>query len=151
MCAWCKAVIGWVEPVVIDPARVQKLALRPVSYGPGECYRIRLQPDGSEYLLLENRRREGFLTGLPSPGLAILRVGPNHALAYPQTRVRLLPAHGLRALRRGVAARPEQSAWPQAGKSELVVAGVRLGGSVWRMTWSIWRSDRPGNPGGVPA
>lgn len=126
LCAWCKMVIGWIHPAVVDPSEPQKLALRPILHGPGECYRILLEPDGSEYLLLENRRREGFLTDLPSPGLAILRVGPNDAPAYPQTRVQLLPAHGLRPLRRGVIARPEAVAWPQTGRDELVVGRVRL-------------------------
>ncbi|MHC4954654.1 MAG: M6 family metalloprotease domain-containing protein [Planctomycetota bacterium] len=126
MCAWCKMCIGWVRPTVIDPATPQKLALRPVLLGPGESYRILLQPDGSEYLLLENRRREGFFTDLPSPGLAVLRVGPNTNPTFPQTRVQLLTAHGEPPARRGVITKPERVAWPQEGKTELTVGSVRL-------------------------
>ena len=63
---------------------------------------------------------------MPSPGLAILRVGPNDAPAYPQTRVQLLPAHGRPPLRRGVIARPDAVAWPQPGRTEFVHQGVRL-------------------------
>ncbi len=128
MCAWCKSVIGWVEPVVVDPSTPQKLALRPITSGPYECFRVLLKPDGSEYLLLENRRREGFFTDLPSSGLVVLRVGPNDAPAYPQTRVQLLPAHGLPSPRRGDVADPEHVTWPQDGRDELVVDGVRISG-----------------------
>ncbi len=126
MCAWCKMVIGWVKPAVIDPSDPQKLALRPTLYGPGEVLRILLKPDGSEYLLLENRRREGFQTDLPSPGLVVLKVGPNDLPAAPQTRVQLLPAHGLPPPRRGVLAEVSKVAWPQSGRCELVFAGVRI-------------------------
>jgi M6 family metalloprotease-like protein len=126
LCAWCKSVIGWVKPVAIDPSRRQRLALRPILHGPGECYRILLRPDGSEYLLLENRRREGFFTDLPSAGLVVLHVGPNDAPASPQTRVRLLPAHGLPSPRRGDVARHAEVAWPGIKRKELVVGNVRL-------------------------
>ena len=126
MCAWCKSVIGWVTPSVIDPRQAQKLALRPISFGPAESYRILLKPDGSEYLLLENRRREGFHTDLPSAGLVILRVGPNDRPNSPQTRVQLLPAHGLPPLSRGVVAKPEAVAWPQPGRTELTIEKTRI-------------------------
>lgn len=126
LCAWCKQVIGWGEPAVIDPSSPQKLALRPISFGSRESFRILLKPDGSEYLLLENRRREGFHSDLPSPGLAVLRVGPNDRPASPQTRVQLLPAHGLPPLSRGIVAKPGQIAWPQKGRTKLVTDGVEL-------------------------
>jgi hypothetical protein len=126
MCAWCRMVIGWVKPAVIDPSHPQRLALRPTLYGPGEVLRILLKPDGSEYLLLENRRREGFLTDLPSPGLVVLKVGPNDLPSAPQTRVQLLPAHGLPPPRRGVLADPRKVAWPQSDRCELVIEGVRI-------------------------
>jgi acetyl esterase/lipase len=120
-----------VKPVAIDPSRRQKLALRPILFGAGEAYRILLKPDGSEYLLLENRRREGFFTDLPSPGLAIFHVGPpkfgkNGEQIAPETTVRLLPAHGLPPATSSNVARPEAVAWPQEGKTELVVGDVRL-------------------------
>jgi M6 family metalloprotease-like protein len=126
LCAWCKSVIGWVKPAAIDPATHQKLALRPIGFGPGEAFRVLLKPDGSEYLLLENRRREGSHTDLPSPGLVVLKVGPNDRPTAPQTRVQLLPAHGLPPVARGVIAQPERVAWPQPGRTVLEVGGVRL-------------------------
>ncbi|MHC5038819.1 MAG: M14 family zinc carboxypeptidase, partial [Planctomycetota bacterium] len=131
VCAWCKTVMGWVKPVAIDPSKSQKLALRPILFGPREAYRILLKPDGSEYLLLENRRREGFFTDLPSPGLALFHVGPpkigrGGKPIAPETTVRLLPAHGLPPATSSNVARPKTVAWPQAGKTELVVGEVRL-------------------------
>jgi M6 family metalloprotease-like protein len=131
VCAWCKSVIGWLKPVAIDPSTPQKLALRPVLSGPREAFRILLKPDGSEYLLLENRRREGFFTDLPSPGLAVYRVGPpkigrTGKPVAPETTVRLLPAHGLPPSTSSNVAKPEAVSWPQAGKTELVVGEVKL-------------------------
>jgi hypothetical protein len=126
MCAWCKMVIGWVKPAVVDPAVTQRLALRPVTFGPGECFRVLLKPDGSEYLLLENRRREGFFTDLPSPGLAVLAVGPNDQPANPQTRVHLWTAHSLPPVGRGVLARPSNVAFPQPGTNALHAGRVRI-------------------------
>jgi hypothetical protein len=119
-------VIGWVKPAVIDPSEPRTLALRPISFAPTEAFRILLKPDGSEYLLLENRRREGFHTDLPSAGLYVLRVGPNDRPDSPQTRVQLLPAHGKPPQRRGQPADLEAVAWPQPGRTELVVEGVKL-------------------------
>ncbi|MHC4512439.1 MAG: M14 family zinc carboxypeptidase [Planctomycetota bacterium] len=127
MCAWCKLVIGWVQPVAIDPQKPQKLALRPITHGPRECFRILLRPDGSEYLLLENRRREGFQQDLPSPGLAVFHIGPapERPKAYVK-RVRLLPAHGRPAPSRGTLAALTEVAWPQAGRTGFTVGNVRL-------------------------
>ena len=126
LCAWCKMVIGWLEPAVIDASKEQSLALRPITYDKGECFKILLKPDGSEYLLLENRRREGAFTDLPSAGLVVLKVGPNDRPAYPQTRVQLLPAHGKAAVRRGIVPQQQRVAWPQKGKTCLVMGRVVL-------------------------
>ncbi|KAF0246249.1 MAG: peptidase M14 carboxypeptidase [Planctomycetota bacterium] len=126
LCAWCKQCIGWLRPVTVDPARPQKLALRPVNFDPGESFRVLLKPDGSEYLLLENRRREGFMSDLPCEGLFVLRVGPNDRPASPQTRVQLIPAHGLDPARRGIPADEGHVAWPQEGRTELSEGSAAL-------------------------
>ena len=94
-CAWCKEVIGWVRPVVIDSGEHQKLALRPITYGPNECYKVLIKEDGSEYYLLENRQREGFFTDMPSTGLFIHKVGVFGARP-PQLQVEVQEAHGIR-------------------------------------------------------
>ena len=39
-----------------------------------ECFKVLVRPDGSEYFLLENRRKKGFDAHLPGEGLLIWRV-----------------------------------------------------------------------------
>jgi M6 family metalloprotease-like protein len=73
-CAWSKEQLGWIKPAVIDPTVKQKLILSPVEESAKECFKVLLQPDGSEYLLLENRRQTGFDKELPGEGLLIWRV-----------------------------------------------------------------------------
>ena len=72
--AWCKEQLGWLKPVVIDPTVKQKLILAPVEGSTNECFKVLARPDGSEYFLLENRRKKGFDQSLPSEGLLIWRV-----------------------------------------------------------------------------
>src|SRR5436853_7877375 len=76
--AWCKERLGWLKPAVIDPTIKQKLILAPVEDSPRECYKVLVRPDGSEYLLLENRRKKSFDHGLPAEGLLIWRVVKDH-------------------------------------------------------------------------
>lgn len=73
-CAWSKEQLGWLRPAVIDPTVKQKLILAPVEGSATECFKILVRPDGSEYFLLENRRRKGFDQNLPGEGLLICRV-----------------------------------------------------------------------------
>jgi M6 family metalloprotease-like protein len=75
--AWCKEKLGWLRPAVIDPTVKQKLVLGPVEGSPKECFKVLVQPDGSEYLLLENRTQTGFDKSLPAGGLLIWRVVGN--------------------------------------------------------------------------
>jgi M6 family metalloprotease-like protein len=72
--AWCKERLGWIKPTVIDPRVKQKLILSPIEKSSKECYKVLLQPDGSEYLLLENRVARGFDRDLPGQGMLIWRV-----------------------------------------------------------------------------
>jgi len=72
--AWCKEQLGWIQPAVIDPRVKQRLVLGPVEDSPRECFKVLLRPDGTEYFLLENRRKKGFDTDLPGEGLLIWRV-----------------------------------------------------------------------------
>lgn len=85
--AWCKEQLGWLEPVVLDPAVKQKLILGPVQTSPSECVKLAIRPDGSEYFLLENRTARGFDTALPGQGLLIWRVLNNRPI--------LEEAHGI--------------------------------------------------------
>ncbi len=79
-CAWSKEKLGWVKPTTIDPTVKQKLILSPVEDSPKECFKVPLRPDGSEYLLLENRGKKGFDTSLPAHGLLIWRVVGNRPI-----------------------------------------------------------------------
>jgi M6 family metalloprotease-like protein len=80
-CAWAKEKLGWVKPAVIDPSVKQKLILGPVEESPKECFKVLLRPDGSEYLLLENRsKQKGFDRSLPAEGLLIWRVVRNRPI-----------------------------------------------------------------------
>jgi M6 family metalloprotease-like protein len=72
--AWCKEQLGWLKPTVIDPTVKQKLVLAPVENSPRECFKVLLRPDGTEYLLLENRAARSFDRDLPASGLLIWRV-----------------------------------------------------------------------------
>ncbi len=72
--AWCKEQLGWIQPAVIDPTVKQRLVLGPIEDSAKECFKVLVKPDGSEYLLLENRRKKGFDQDLPAEGLLIWRV-----------------------------------------------------------------------------
>jgi hypothetical protein len=87
LCAWSKEQLGWLKPAVIDPTVRQKLVLSPIEGKAKECYKVLLKLDGSEYLLLENRRKKGYDDSLPAEGLLIWRVVNNKAM--------LEEAHGI--------------------------------------------------------
>jgi M6 family metalloprotease-like protein len=74
LCAWSKEYLGWAKPAVIDPTVKQKLVLGPASAAPTQFLKVLVKPDGSEYFLLENRRKAGADSALPAEGLLIWRV-----------------------------------------------------------------------------
>jgi len=78
--AWCREQLGWVKPVMVDPRIKQKLILSPIEDDPTQCIKIPVRADGSEYYLLENRRKKGFDASLPGEGLLIWRVSGGRVL-----------------------------------------------------------------------
>jgi M6 family metalloprotease-like protein len=78
--AWCKEQLGWIQPAVLDPTVKQKLILGAIEDSPKECVKVLVKPDGSEYLLLENRRKKGFDQDLPAEGLLVWRVVGNRPI-----------------------------------------------------------------------
>jgi hypothetical protein len=58
----------------------QKLILAPINDSNKECFKVLVRRDGSEYLLLENRKKKGFDTSLPAEGLLIWRVVGNRPI-----------------------------------------------------------------------
>ncbi len=90
--AWSKDQLGWLKPVTIDPRVKQKIVLAPIETDPEQCIKIPVRPDGSEYFLLENRKKTGFDAVLPAEGLLIWRVLPGGRGAQP---VFLEESHGV--------------------------------------------------------
>jgi M6 family metalloprotease-like protein len=80
MCAWGKERLGWLKPAIVDPGVKQKLILSPVEGSKSQCFKIPMRGDGSEYLLLEDRHRQGFDTHLPGEGLMIWHVIGKHPM-----------------------------------------------------------------------
>jgi M6 family metalloprotease-like protein len=76
-CAWSKEQVGWIKPCLINPTVKQKLILAPIEDSPKECFKVLVKMDGSEYFLLENRKKKGFDASLPAEGLLIWRVVAN--------------------------------------------------------------------------
>ena len=75
----------------------QKLILAPINGSAKECYKVLIRPDGTEYLLLENRVKQGFDRDLPGEGLLIWRVvdgrpmlEESHGIATPDGPARFL-------------------------------------------------------------
>ncbi len=89
--AWSKTQLGWVKPTMIDPRVKQKIVLSPIEDDPTQCVKIPLRTDGSEYLLLENRRKKGFDSELPAEGLLIWRGLPGDRTQ----KVYLEESHGI--------------------------------------------------------
>jgi len=89
--AWPKEQLGWVKPIVIDPRVKQKIVLSPIVDSPTEVLKVLIKPDGSEYLLIENRQKKKYDSVLPAEGLLIWRVMPGRG-AQP---VYLEEAHGV--------------------------------------------------------
>ncbi len=89
--AWSKEQLGWIKPTMIDPRVKQKLVLSPIGDSNGECFKVPIKADGSEYLLLENRNKKGFDTELPAEGMLIWRVMPGNGLQ----KVFLEESHGV--------------------------------------------------------
>jgi len=119
MSAFTKERLGWVAPATVDPRVPQTLRLRPIEGNPGEALKVLVTPGGSEYFLLENRRKTGFNAGLARGGLYIWHVGEafqalrNDVWAYS---VDLEEAHGDETAK-GPFKDLEMAAWPLLGKT----------------------------------
>ena len=73
---WTKMEAGWVEPIVIDKSGTFTIEASQLS---NQIYRINMDDEGIEYLLIENRQAIGFDAYLPQGGLAIWHVDENAA------------------------------------------------------------------------
>ena len=89
--AWSKEQLGWLKPTMVDPRVKQKLILSPIEDDATQCYKVPLKADGSEYLLLENRKKKGWDADLPAEGLLVWRVIPGNGTQ----KVFLEESHGI--------------------------------------------------------
>jgi M6 family metalloprotease-like protein len=135
LCAWCKTELGWAEPRVVDPCVPQTVRLHGIEGHPAEVVKVLIDPDGSEYFLLENRRRTGFDAGIARPGLLIWHVGEfaqrfrNRVSPY---NIDLEEAHGDET-RDGPFKDLARIPWPQPGKTEFT-PWTSPGSTSWNLS-----------------
>ncbi|MFZ0390512.1 MAG: M6 family metalloprotease domain-containing protein [Calditrichia bacterium] len=74
--AWCKQRLGWINPVQLTSDSMAA-AIRPI-VGDSSAYRLWTNgAAGSEYFLVEYKKKEGFDTYLPGEGVLIWHVDEN--------------------------------------------------------------------------
>ncbi len=138
LCAWCRAVLGWLRPVPLDPGRVQHLVLAPSTAGPREAF---LVPGSvaSECFLLEVRRREGWDGDLPGEGLLVWRAGAPPAPGAPPDLpwLDLVEAHGMAAPDASLL-RPDEVPFP--GRRGAVLSAETHGAAAGRLRLSAVRT-----------
>jgi len=72
-CAWAKARLKWINPTVVKAA--QALRLPPIEKDKNAAYRLWTKGKaGTEYFLIEHRKRMGFDEKLPADGLLIWHI-----------------------------------------------------------------------------
>jgi len=90
--AWCKVMMGWVSPIIIE--KPTSILLKPVESYP-DVYMI--WEDGyrlNRYFLLEHREKDlGFDTGIPGSGIMIYHVNENlwQGRAHSKNAIQSLP------------------------------------------------------------
>jgi hypothetical protein len=71
---WSKVQVGWLDPIVIDASGTYDIAASQLS---DQIFKIHMDEEGLEYLLIENRQAIGFDSFLPQGGLAIWHIDEN--------------------------------------------------------------------------
>jgi M6 family metalloprotease-like protein len=99
---WSKALLGWINPITLTGNASQVQVKRIETYREGSLYKIPYPGIASEYLLIENRQRIGFDSGLPGDGILVWHIDDsvgslekgdvNRDPKHP--RVALVPADG---------------------------------------------------------
>jgi M6 family metalloprotease-like protein len=70
LCAWSKAVLGWINPTVLSASGAYSLSAASEN---SQCYRVNTMLS-NEYFLIENRQNIGLDIALPGSGLAIWHI-----------------------------------------------------------------------------
>lgn len=100
--AHCKEWLGWVDPIVLDTQKPQRVLIPAIEgRATGVVAKVLLDKRGREYFLLEVRKRHKFDKGLPRGGLLIWHVGDVLAPLknfVPFKMIDLEAAHGKTAL-----------------------------------------------------
>ncbi len=138
-CAWSKEQLGWVKPTVIDPRVKQKLVLSPIEDDPTQCFKVMVRADGSEYFLLENRKRTGWDSQLPGEGLLMWRVVNNKPV--------LEESHGIEGAR-GPSSFPAMVPFPSTANNSFTPYTIpssksQLGGGL-----PVWITNITRHPDG---
>lgn len=99
---WSKMILGWISPVMLTESRRSVPVRRIETYRTESLYKIPYPGLPSEYLLIENRQRVGFDSGLPGDGILVWHIDDsvgslekgdvNSDPKHP--RVALVPADG---------------------------------------------------------
>jgi len=115
--AWCKARLGWVEPVAVTSS-LQDVTFRPSALHP-DIYRLPGEGGEQEYFLIENRRKIGFDSYLPGEGLMILHVDESQKDNNNQNRylVDIEQCDGRRDLNRNENRGDEADLYPSASNT----------------------------------
>ena len=71
---WSKMKVGWLDPIVIDKSGTFDIEASQLT---DQIYRINMDSEGTEYLLIENRQAIGFDVFLPQAGLAVWHIDEN--------------------------------------------------------------------------
>jgi M6 family metalloprotease-like protein len=135
LCAWCKMKLGWLEPAVADPRKPGQFRLRGIEGRPTEALKVLIDPDGSEYFLLENRQKTGFDSGIPGSGLLIWHVGEvaqglrNGVYFYS---IDLEEAHG-NETSAGPFKKLAEIPWPQPGRTAFT-PWTKPGSTSWNLS-----------------
>ncbi|MGB9843270.1 MAG: M6 family metalloprotease domain-containing protein [Caldisericia bacterium] len=82
--AWHKIYFGWIEPEIISENE-KNVIVNPVEMLNGNVYKIILNEEPYEYLLIENRQKINFDSDLPGEGILIYHVDEsmiNNSFAY---------------------------------------------------------------------
>lgn len=82
--AWHKIKFGWIEPVIIEKNE-NFVILDPIESMNGQIYKIILNKEPEEYLLIENRQKIKFDLDLPGEGILIYHIDEsilNNSYAY---------------------------------------------------------------------
>lgn len=140
LCADCKLRLGWVDPIVLDPKRAQRLVLEPVEGRVDQVAIVPLDSEGTEYYLLSYRSQTGFDSGLPGSGLLIWHVGDPLAPLknfVPTRLIDLEKAHGNAGLD-GAYRAPAQVFYPNGKRNAFTPRTKPSSLSVRPGTFEIW-------------